>query len=58
MNCIYCGKYVEHDYMSMGGEIRKNVLVKQSEKYGKTISAHMGCYLYNIDVRRNNSVKS
>lgn len=57
-NCIYCEKYVTHDYVSMNGKIRKNIMVKQSGKYGQTIVAHKSCYLYNIDVRRNNSVKS
>ena len=50
-NCIYCGKYVTHDYVSMDGKICRNIMVKQSGKYGQTIVAHKACYLYNIDVR-------
>lgn len=59
-NCIYCGKYVTHDYVSMDGKICRNIMVKQSGKYGQTIVAHKACYLYNINinVRKNNNVKS
>lgn len=52
-NCIYCGRYVPQIYISMDGEIHKNIRLKQSGKYGQIIVAHMSCYLNNNKTRRN-----
>lgn len=51
-NCIFCGKYVKHDYLGKDGKIYRNIMVQQSGKYGQRIVAHRACYLYNQDVNR------
>lgn len=52
-NCIFCGKYVRHDYLGMDGKIHRNIMVKQSGKYGQIIVAHRACYMNNLNRRKS-----
>ena len=51
-NCIYCGKYVKHDYLGIDGNFHRNIMVEQSGKHGQRIVAHFSCYMNNIVVNK------